>query len=71
MIWTVTYRLPGYRSSSEDTATLDAEWCAERGIDPGDLDSPEQAAWAVALMLGGNGQDDAELITVDGDGGPP
>jgi hypothetical protein len=74
MTWQVTYRLPAIEGGSELTIQLTGDWCETHGVDPGDLDSPEQAAWAVAKRLGLNGQDDAELLTIDdillGPGGP-
>lgn len=69
MTWHVTYRLPAIEGGAEITATLDSDWCDARGIDPGTLDSAEQAAWAVALLLGTNSQDDATLITIEDDPG--
>ena len=68
MAWTLTYLLPGYRSAAEDTITLDSDFCDHHGIDQARLDSPEQAAWAVALILGSDGQDDAQLLTIDRNG---
>ena len=66
MTWTVTYRRPGLAGTLEDiTEDLDPAWCTGMGINPGAVDSAAQAAWHLALWLGANGYDDAELLTVE------
>lgn len=65
MTWVVTYRLPALEGGAELTVPMTDDWCDDRGIYPGDLGTPEHAAWAMALTLGRNGQDDAELLAVE------
>lgn len=64
MTWQVSYRLPAIEGGAEVTTILDGDWCETHGVTPDDLDSAEQAAWAVAKVLTVNGQDDAELLAV-------
>ena len=61
MTWQVTYRTQG----GETTAVLDDAWALDGNLDPGALDSPEAAAWYLALTLGAGGlADEAELTAV-------
>lgn len=65
MTWVITYQLPAIEGGAELTVTMAGDWCEDHGIRPADLDTPEQAAWALMSVLAVNGQDDAELITIE------
>jgi hypothetical protein len=67
VIWRVTYRTTTGRPPAEveHVTDLDADWCAGMSLDPAALTSPEAAAWYLALGLAANGDEEAELITVE------
>ncbi len=66
MTWAITYRTtdPAHGAAAEMTETLTDEWCRSAGVQPFQVADRDGAIWTLALLVGSQGGEDAELIRV-------
>jgi hypothetical protein len=64
--WTVRYRSWEAGQSRLVDAVLDPAWAVAAGFSPQVLGSAQSAAFALGLVLGSNGNEECELVSVTG-----
>lgn len=62
LAWAITWRDPA--GAEPVTELLDPGWCHAAGYQPDQVADPIRAAWCLALLLGSQDHEDADLIAI-------